>query len=57
MAIIKQLQFHVACSFEIEEEKGGGKSSVKKSKCANIDVPFFIYINAVLSSWGFIPPV
>ena len=41
VAIIKQLQFHMACSFEIEEEKGGGKSSVvKRSKCANIDVPF-----------------
>lgn len=41
MAIIKQLQSHIACSFEIGEKRGGGKSSVvKKSKCANIDAPF-----------------
>jgi len=42
MAIIKQLQFHMACSFETAKEKrGGGKSLVvKKSKCANIDAPF-----------------
>ena len=32
VAIIKQLQFHMARSFEIEEEKGGGKSSVVKKK-------------------------
>lgn len=30
VAIIKQLQFHMAASFEIEEEKGGGKSSIFK---------------------------
>lgn len=41
MAIIKQLQSHIACSFEIGEKRGGGKSSVvKKSKCGNIDAPF-----------------
>lgn len=55
VAIIKQLQFHMAGSFEIVEEKGGGKSSVvKKNKCANIDVPFFP-LNARLSSWACIP--
>lgn len=41
VAIIKQLQFHMARSFEIDEERGGGKSSVVKTiKCANIDVPY-----------------
>ena len=32
VAIIKQLQFHMAASFEIEEEKGGGKSSIFKKE-------------------------
>lgn len=41
LAIMKQLQFHMACSFEIEVEKrGGGSQVVKKSESANIDVPF-----------------
>lgn len=43
MAIIKQLQFHMACSFQIEEKRGGGGESIvvkKRVKFADIDVPF-----------------
>lgn len=53
MAIIKQLQFHMACSFQIEEEEVKAQW-LKRVTCANIDVPFFKNI-ALLSNWAWIP--
>lgn len=43
VAIIKQLQFHMAGSFKIEEEKGGGKSSVDKKE---ICMPILIFLSS-----------
>ena len=39
-AIIKQLQFHIACSFEGEEGQGGKSSVVKKIELASVGVLF-----------------
>lgn len=50
MAIIKQLQFHMACSFQIEEKKGGGGESTAVKKELSVPILMFLFQRALLSN-------
>lgn len=51
MAIIKQLQFHMACSFQIEKKGGGGKSTVVKKELS-VPILMFPFQKALLCNWA-----